>query len=180
MLMIWKNKKVLVAGGAGAVGSQVAHELVALDSVVTIADNFSSGSRTRIDGLKNKASINIADLRDERNCMRETKNKDIVIQLAANTGGSTHQNEANACIMRDNFLINVNMLHASHRNKVRVYYYCVSYYMYPAELNQYYGVEKLAIEKLCKTYQDNYGMDVRIVHFQDIDDCITKVIGGKL
>ena len=79
--------------------------------------------------------------------------------------------------MRDNFLININMLQSAFKNKVKYYFYCLSAYIYPAEINMFYGLEKIAIEKLCKAYRDDYKMHIKILHFDNADDCIAG-IGG--
>lgn len=39
----WKNKKILITGGAGFLGSHLAEELVAQDAHVTVVDNFATG-----------------------------------------------------------------------------------------------------------------------------------------
>src|SRR2546430_885364 len=46
----WKNRRVLVAGGAGFIGGQLGPHLLGLGSEVTIADNLEndSGSRLRL------------------------------------------------------------------------------------------------------------------------------------
>lgn len=177
--MSWKNKRVLIAGGAGKVGSQVAHKLFGLGSIVTIADNFTSGLRKNVDDLQGTASINIADLRDERNCIRETKYKDVVVQLAMNTGGAGRDTEKASILMHDNLLININMLHAAFRNKVKRYLCCLPVYVYPMGVNQFCGPEKIAVEKLCDAYRHDYGMDIKTIHFKDFDDCMENILEAQ-
>lgn len=190
---MWKGRNVLVAGGAGMIGSHISRELVNLGANVTIADNFSSGSRQNVKDLIGKAEINNADLRYEYNCLRETKNKDFVIQLSADMGGIGYISEVGADIMRNNFLMNINMLHSSYKNKVKRYFYSSSACVYPeylqnstdvvplkesdaypAEPDQFYGWEKLGTEKMCEAYQRDYGMDIRIARFHNImGECYT-------
>ena len=64
--MDWKNKKVLVAGGAGLIGSHMARTLASRGAKVTVADNLSSGSLKNIADFKNKVEVKIVDLRTEK------------------------------------------------------------------------------------------------------------------
>lgn len=189
MALNWKGKRVLVAGGAGTIGSHMSRELVKRGAEVTIASNYSSGSPKNVQDLAGKIVVNIADLRDERNCMRETKNKDYVIQLSATVGGIGFISEVGADIMRDNLLININMLNAARKNKVKRFFFPSSAYIYPEQLDaplkesdahpaspdEFYGWEKLMTEKICEAYQRDYNMDIRIARFNNIlGECYTS------
>ena len=140
-----------------------------------------------IEDLCNDVKVCLTDLRDERNCLRVTKHQDYVIQLAANMGGIGYITKIGADIMRDNFLININMLHSVYRNKVKRYFYSSSACIYPeclqrnteviplkesdaypADPDQFYGWEKLGTEKMCEAYQRDYQMDIRIARFHNI------------
>ena len=49
-----KNKKVLVTGGAGFIGSNLCQALLNLEVKVTCLDNFATGHRKNIDALLEK------------------------------------------------------------------------------------------------------------------------------
>lgn len=183
----WEKKKVLVAGGAGLIGSHIARTLVYKGAVVTVADNLSSGSRKNFEDFKSKIEFVSADLRKDANCMKLSKSKDYVFQLAANMGGIGYITAVGADIMRDNILINVNMVQSSFENKVKGYFYSSSACVYPeyrqkdsavtplkesdaipADPDQFYGWEKLATEKLCEAYQKDYGMNIRMARFHNV------------
>ncbi len=187
MTINWEKKKVLVAGGAGLIGSHIARTLANKGAVVTVADNLSSGSRKNFEDFKNKIEFVSADLRSEVNCTKFSKGKDYVFQLAANMGGIGYITAVGADIMRDNILINVNMVDASFKNKVKEYFYSSSACVYPeyrqkdaavtplkesdaipADPDQFYGWEKLATEKLCEAYQKDYGMNIRMARFHNV------------
>lgn len=187
MAIDWAKKKVLVAGGAGLIGSHIARTLTRKGAKVTIADNLSSGSVKNIEDFKNKAELVSADLRKEANCQKLTRGKDYVFQLAANMGGIGYITAVGADIMRDNILINTNMLQAALENKVGEYFYSSSACVYPeykqkdaavtalkeddaipADPDQFYGWEKLVTEKLCESYQKDYGMNIRIARFHNV------------
>ena len=185
--MDWRDKKVLVGGGAGLIGSHMARTLSGKGARVCVADNLSSGSLKNVEDLKDNVDIQVVDLREESNCMKLTKDMDYVFQFAANMGGIGYITQIGADIMRDSSLININMLHASHLNKVKGYFYSSSACVYPeylqkttdvtplkeedaipAEPDQFYGWEKLFTEKLCEGYQKDYGMNIRVARFHNV------------
>ena len=51
--MNFKEKRVLVTGGAGFIGSQVIKQLIDYDAKVTVLDNFSSGKKEYLPKNKN-------------------------------------------------------------------------------------------------------------------------------
>ena len=185
--MIWHDKKVLVAGGAGLIGSHLARTLLGNGAEVCIADNLSSGSVKNIEDIQDKVDVQVVDFREESGCKSLTKGKDYVFQLAANMGGIGYITSVGADIMRDNILINANMLQASLENKVEGYFYSSSACVYPEHLqkdagvtplkeedaipadpDQFYGWEKILAEKLCEAYQKDYGMNIRIARFHNV------------
>jgi len=185
--MNWRDKKVLVGGGAGLIGSHMAQTLSGKGARVCLADNLSSGSLKNVEDFKDNVDIQVVDLREESNCMKLTKDIDYVFQFAANMGGIGYITQIGADIMRDSSLININMLHASHLNKVKGYFYSSSACVYPeylqktadvtplkeedaipAEPDQFYGWEKLFTEKLCEGYQKDYGMNIRLARFHNV------------
>ena len=187
MVINWAGKRVLVAGGAGLIGSHLARTLVNKGAKVSVADNLSSGSLKNIEDIKNKVKFVSADLRKEDNCKKLTKDKDYVFQLAANMGGIGYITAVGADIMRDNILINTNMLQTALENKIGGYFYSSSACVYPeykqkdaavtplkeadaipAEPDQFYGWEKLVTEKMCEAYQKDYGMNIRVARFHNV------------
>lgn len=184
---MWHDKKVLVTGGAGLIGSHLARTLLGKGARVCIADNLSSGSLKNIEDIQDKVDVQVVDLREESNCMKLTKDMDYVFQLAANMGGIGYITSVGADIMRDNILINANMLQASLENKVEGYFYSSSACVYPeylqkgadvtplkeedaipADPDQFYGWEKILAEKLCEAYQKDYGMNIRIARLHNV------------
>ncbi|MFA6281999.1 MAG: SDR family NAD(P)-dependent oxidoreductase [Candidatus Omnitrophota bacterium] len=60
-----KNKKVLVTGGCGFIGSHIVDRLVCEGSHVVILDNLSSGKLVNIARCKDKVKLIQKDLRDD-------------------------------------------------------------------------------------------------------------------
>jgi len=176
----------LVCGGAGFIGSHMARELVRRGARVTVADSLLSGSVANIKDISGVEFVR-ADLREWHWADLVVYKKDVVFQFAANMGGIGFITSVGADIMRDNALININVLEAARKHGVERYFYsssaCVypSYRQqdpnvpglkerdaYPADPDEFYGWEKLFAEKLCESYQRDYGMNIRIARFHNI------------
>ena len=77
-----KNKRVLVTGGAGFIGSEVVSQLLEKKSLVTVLDNFSSGKRQYLPKSKQLKIIK-GDIRDEKITTKAIKDQEVIINLAA-------------------------------------------------------------------------------------------------
>lgn len=132
----------------------------------------------------------VCDLRDPKEAKRSliTDNVfktefDEVYQLAADMGGMGFIHTQEADIMRNNALININMIDAAARLKVPRYFYsssaCIYRDMqigeremteeesYPALPDNEYGWEKLYAERMTMTYSRYYPIHTRIARFQN-------------
>jgi|TARA_B110000881_G_scaffold217946_1_gene236484 nucleoside-diphosphate-sugar epimerase len=78
----FKDKKFLVTGGAGFIGSEVVNQLLAKEAVVTVLDNFSSGRMQNLPKSK-KLKIIKGDIQDEKIVTKAVKDQESVIHLAA-------------------------------------------------------------------------------------------------
>lgn len=85
----WKNKKVLITGGASFIGSNLVDRLVVLGAMVRVVDDLSSGKRENIAVHLKKRSIQFikGDLREQKITRKSLKNIDLVIHLAGDHGG---------------------------------------------------------------------------------------------
>ena len=77
-----KNKRVLVTGGSGFIGSEVVSQLLAKKSLVTVLDNFSSGKRQYLPKSKQLKIIK-GDIRDEKITAKAVKDQEVIINLSA-------------------------------------------------------------------------------------------------
>lgn len=85
MAELLKNKKVLVTGGLGFVGSNLAIKLVSLGADVLIVDNMlprQGGNLFNIEPVKNKVKINISDIRNQVSMNHLVKDMDYIFHLA--------------------------------------------------------------------------------------------------
>ena len=81
--MNYKDKRILVTGGAGFIGSEVVSQLLKKNAMVTVLDNFSSGKRQYWKNNKKNLKIIKGDITDEKIVSRSVKDQEYVIHLAA-------------------------------------------------------------------------------------------------
>lgn len=107
---MWKNKRVLVTGGASFIGSHLVDTLLEMGSIVTVADDFSSGRLANFQYPLKKGKMNNnwffqnlnvskGDLKEKSFTMSMMKNIDVVFHLAALHGGRgyIHTHPAQCC-----------------------------------------------------------------------------------
>ncbi len=122
-----KNKKILVTGGAGFIGSNLCEELLLLGNIVVCLDNFSTGKKENLEKLliNNNFIFIEGDIRNLNDCIKATKDVDYVLHHAAL--GSVPRS-INDPITTNNVNITgfINMLVASRDNGVKRFIYAAS------------------------------------------------------
>ena len=81
----FRDKHVLITGGLGFIGSNLAHRLVALGAEVLILDSLIpeyGGNVFNIHGLEDRLRVNIADMRDEHGLRYLVQGQDVIFNLA--------------------------------------------------------------------------------------------------
>ncbi len=81
----FQGKKVLVTGGLGFIGSNLAIRLVALGAKVTIVDNMMprlGGNLFNVKEIMDQIQINFSDVRDEHSMDYLVKDQDFIFHLA--------------------------------------------------------------------------------------------------
>ncbi len=87
-MQIFRGKKILISGGLGFIGSNLAIRLVEYGSNVTIIDSLIpeyGGNFRNIEPVKDKVKINISDVRDEHSMHHLIQGQDIFFNLAGQT-----------------------------------------------------------------------------------------------
>ena len=152
----WTDKRVLITGGKGFLGTHLIEKLKTFKpKLIRIAD-------------KDKY-----DLREYKDCLKATKDIDVVIHLAAKVGGIGFNREFPADLFDDNILMGTYMMKAARINKVKKYLalgtICAypkftpvpfkeeNLWMgYPEETNAPYGLAKKMQLVQANAYRDQY------------------------
>lgn len=80
-----KNKKILITGGAGFIGSNLCEYFLANDNEVVCLDNFSTGHRHNIEDFLNNPNFTLieGDIRNLADCQKGVEGVDYVLHEAA-------------------------------------------------------------------------------------------------
>ncbi len=81
----YRGRRVLVTGGLGFIGSNLAARLVDLDAEVLLVDSLlpdSGGNLFNVQGIANRVRINIADVRQETTMNYLVRDNDVIFNLA--------------------------------------------------------------------------------------------------
>jgi len=84
----FKGKRVLITGGLGFIGSNLARTLVGLGAKVTILDSLIpeyGGNRRNVRGLERKLNINLSDVRDRHSLPEFLRGQHFLFNLAGQT-----------------------------------------------------------------------------------------------
>lgn len=130
----WKGRKVLITGGSGFIGSNLAARLVALGSSVRVADNLERGRLEFLQSVLDRIEFLQLDLRDCSSCQRACAAQDVVFHLASKVGGISYYLEQPGKVMAQNLLLDINMWQAAQRAGVQFYLYTSSAHVYPRGL----------------------------------------------
>ena len=167
-MSFWKDKKVLVTGGAGFIGSFLCEELVREGAKVTIADRSESG-HGRIAAIRDKVTLKAADLFDPEQCRALCTGQDFVMNLAAKVAGIEYNRFHHAEMFEENMRLQVNMLSAAADAKIKRLLFVSTASVYPVDVkvpikeseaervnpepeNEGYALAKLMGEKLARYY----------------------------
>lgn len=169
------NKNILVTGGAGFIGSSLVRALLENKNKVIVVDNFSQGSLSNLEEVKQDKSLKIVkgDILDKSLMLKLTKKTDVIFHLAV---------QCLRISLTDPFLVHdvnvtgtLNLLWAGHKNKVKKFIYCSSSEVYgnalstrmdenhPLKPTTVYGASKLQGEIYAKCFNDNFGLPTVIV-----------------
>ena len=161
--------RYLITGGAGFIGSNLAHALVQRGDGVRILDDFSSGRMQNLQGIADRIEIVRGDLRDPATVRTAMQGIDVVLHqgaLNSNPRSIKEPGPTNAVNITGTLVL----LEAARMAKVRRVVYASSSSVYgespvlpkvedlPLLPKAPYGVSKLAAELYCRVFAEVYGL----------------------
>jgi GDP-D-mannose 3', 5'-epimerase len=186
-------ERVLVTGAGGFIG----HHLVTL---LVTRGYWVRGVDVKEPEFEPTAAneFKILDLRKWENCLEAVRGTKVVYALAANMGGIGFIEQNKAVIVRDNTQINLNTIEAARVSGVERFLFTSSACIYPgyrqrdtevtplkeedaypADAEDGYGWEKLYMERVCRHYREDFGLETRIVRFHNIFGPLGTYDGGR-
>lgn len=167
-----KEKKILVTGGAGFIGSNLVEALLNLGAYVTVFDNLETGRKSNIEEFLAHPHFNFieGDIRDEQACLNASEGIDGISHQAAlgSVPRSIEFPHNTHAVNATGFL---NMLHAAKVNGVKRFVFASSSSVYgdsqqsPKEEGMEgnplspYAVTKSLNEKYALVYHQLHGME---------------------
>ena len=178
------GKKIVVCGAGGFIGGHLVKRLKARGASEIRAVDIKPVDQwfQRTAGVENLS----LDLREKENCFRSAEGIDAVFQLAADMGGMGFiENNRALCML--SVLINTHMLMAAKYYGVKRFFYASSACVYngdkqvnpdvvalreedayPALPEDGYGWEKLFSERMCRHFEEDFGLQCRVARFHNV------------
>jgi UDP-glucose 4-epimerase len=173
-----KNKKVLVTGGAGFIGSNIVGYLIENGNSVTVLDNFMSGYQSNLDPFPSVRIIE-GDVRDKVVVEKAIKGAEIVFHLAASVGNK-RSIDFPIIDAEINVLGTLQVLEAARKVGVKKIVTSSSAGIFgelktlpikenhPVEPDSPYGCTKLCEEKLCLVYAKLYSIEAVCLRYFNV------------
>jgi UDP-glucose 4-epimerase len=172
----------LVTGGAGFIGSNLAHALVERGEKVRILDNFATGRKENIAELVEKHKVELVNgsITDAAICARAAEGVDYILHQAAIPSVPRSVQEPIATT-EANINGTLNVLEAARANKVKRVVFAASSSAYgekapglakvetmnPDPLSPY-AVQKLACENFLRVYHGVYGLETVALRYFNV------------
>jgi len=184
----WQHKTVLITGGLGFIGSNLAIRLVDLGAEVTLIDSLIpdyGGNMFNINGLEKAVHVNLSDIRDRFSMEVLLQNKQVIFNLAGQTSHMDSMRDpqtdlaingaAQLSLLEQCRAVNptARIVFASTRQIYgRPQYLPVDedHPVNPVDVN---GINKLSAELYHRLYHNVYGLSTRILR-------LTNTIGPRM
>ncbi len=186
--------KYLVAGAGGFIGGHITEKLIKQGNEVTCVDIKKIDHWFQINDKSKNISL---DLKILENCLNIVENHDVVINMACNMGGIGFiEWNKTECML--SVLINTHMLMACKKHRVKKYFFSSSACVYNAELQKTsniiglreedaypalpedgYGWEKLFSERMCRHFNEDTDIDVKVARFHNVFGPFGTYDGGR-
>lgn len=190
-----KGEKAVVCGAGGFIGGFLVKSLQAngVDVIRGVDIKPLNEWYQQSNGVENLS----LDLQDRANCLRAAEGASLVFQLAADMGGMGFiENNKALCML--SVLTNTHMLMAARDKGVKRFFYSSSACVYngekqtnpdvialresdayPALPEDGYGWEKLFSERMCRHFEEDYGLETRVARFHNVYGPLGTWTGGR-
>ena len=193
--MSLKRERAVVCGAGGFIGGHLVKDLIAqgVDVIRGVDIKPLSEWHQVTDGVENL----VLDLQDRQNCLTAAAGATSIYQLAADMGGIGFiENHKALCML--SVLINTHMLMAARDKGVERFFYSSSACVYngdkqnrpdaaalkeedayPAMPEDGYGWEKLFSERMCRHFEEDFGLQCRVARFHNVYGPFGTWDGGR-
>src|SRR6266478_112020 len=179
-----KGQKAVVCGAGGFIGGYLVQNLLAHGvEVIRAVDIKPLDEWYQVSSDVENLSL---DLKDKDNCLKAAEDANVIFQLAADMGGMGFiENNKALCML--SVLTNTHMLMASRDAGVKRFFYSSSACVYngekqtnpnvvalkesdayPALPEDGYGWEKLFSERMCRHFEEDYGLECRVARYHNV------------
>jgi GDP-D-mannose 3',5'-epimerase len=189
------NKKIVVCGAGGFIGGHLVNKLTAqgLDVVRAVDVKPVSEWYQKTSSVENLS----LDLKEVESCRQAVQGVDLVFNLAADMGGMGFiENNKALCML--SVLINTNLLLESRKAGVERFFFSSSACVYngdkqknaqvvplkeedayPALPEDGYGWEKLFSERMCRHFEEDFGLQCRVARYHNVYGPLGTYDGGR-
>src|SRR5580704_1909762 len=190
-----KNQKVAVCGAGGFIGGHLVKSL--LDQGVDVVRAIDIKPLDEWYQYSKDVENLSLDLKEKENCHKAAKGVTAVFQLAADMGGMGFiENNKALCML--SVLTNTHMLMAAREQGVERFFYSSSACVYngdkqktpdvvalkeedayPALPEDGYGWEKLFSERMCRHFEEDFGLLTRVARYHNVYGALGTYDGGR-
>jgi nucleoside-diphosphate-sugar epimerase len=190
-----KGQKAVVCGAGGFIGGHLVQNLLANGVEVIRAVDIKPLDEW-YQASKDVENLSF-DLKDKDNCLKAAEDANVIFQLAADMGGMGFiENNKALCML--SVLTNTHMLMAARDKGVERFFYSSSACVYNAEKQTSpnvialkesdaypalpedgYGWEKLFSERMCRHFEEDYGLQTRVARYHNVYGPLGTWTGGR-
>ncbi len=190
-----KGERAVVCGAGGFIGGHLVQRLLA-DGVEVVRAVDIKPLEEWYQVSKGVESLSL-DLKDKDSCLKAAEGTSVVFQLAADMGGMGFiENNKALCML--SVLTNTHMLMAAREKGVERFFYSSSACVYngekqtnpdvvalkesdayPALPEDGYGWEKLFSERMCRHFEEDYGLQTRVARYHNVYGPLGTWTGGR-
>jgi GDP-D-mannose 3', 5'-epimerase len=190
-----RGKRAVICGGGGFIGGHLVRSFLAsgIDVIRAVDIKPIEEWYQRSPDVENL----VLDLQDRESCDRAAKGADLVFQLAADMGGMGFiENNKALCML--SVLTNTHMLLAARDSGAERFFYSSSACVYngekqksaevtplkeedayPALPEDGYGWEKLFSERMCRHFEEDFGLQCRVARYHNVYGPSGTWTGGR-